>query len=322
MNSFHASPSEPLVADRKLRVFVAAAEQLSFTGAGRQLGISQPAVSHAVRSLETALETNLFHRDRNRITLTSAGADLLSRLLAGFELIDRATHDCRINARTGRLVTLSVGSALATYWLLPRLAKFRALHPSIEIAVVTRDTDVGVGGPGADLWIPLGLGRWQGLREWQFADERIVPVAAPHIVSTLDDLTDPAALLEAPLLHYEERYESRFDWHQWFAYHDVTTGQSLAGQRSNDYSVVLHAALAGQGVALGWLHVVQSLIDDGALVAIHGPPITTTHAFSVVARPDALRRTGVEELRRWLVDQPVGIESIGSPTRSGDGFRP
>jgi DNA-binding transcriptional LysR family regulator len=314
MNPVHAAPVESLVADRKLRVFVAVGEQLSFTDAGRQLGISQPAVSHAVRSLETALETNLFHRDRNRITLTSAGMELLSRLRAGFELIDGATRDCRANARTRRLVTLSVGSALATYWLLPRLAEFRALHPSIEIAVVTRDTDLGVGDPGADLWIPLGLGHWSGLREWHFADERIVPVAAPDVANALEDITDPAALLAAPLLHNEERYESRFDWHQWFAHHGVDTGQSLAGQRSNDYSVVLHAALAGQGVALGWLHVVQSLIDDGALVAIHGPPVTTNHAFSVVARPDALRRTGVDELRRWLLAQRVGIGTIESPT--------
>lgn len=102
-----------------------------------------------------------------------------------------------------------------------------------------------------------------------------------------------------PLLHLEERYRPRFDWVGWFGHHGLQAG-SLPGDRSNDYSLVIQAALEGQGVALGWHHIIADLIGTGRLVALAEPlvtdrPFAILHAARRAPRPDAVA------LRDWLV---------------------
>jgi len=310
MNQIHRGA----ISDRALRIFAAAADAGSFTAAARGLGIGQPAVSHAVKTPEAALGFSLFHRDAGGIQLTPAGEELLDRLRPGFALIDTAVRDLMLQAQASRTVSLSVSTALATYWLMPRLAAFRGRHPDVELQVVTRDTDREVGTSDADLWIPLGHGGWSGLSHWVFADERIVGVAAPDYAAGLARPDDPRCLLDANLLHTDERYAPRFDFAQWFARHGVSVAGRLPGQRSNDYSIVVHAALDGQGVALGWLHIVGPLLAQGRLRAVGGAPITTDRPFVIVARPQAIRRDGVDHLRRWLLAEAAGLRDEAHST--------
>ncbi len=285
--------------DRWLRSFVAAADSGSFTAAAARLGIGQPAVSHAIKRLESVVGTRLFDRTPAGITLTAVGEDLWVRARSGFDVVDAAVRDARAHVRSNRLVTVSVSTALATYWLMPRLASFKEGHPDVELRVITQDTDEGVGRDEADLWIPLGPGPWIGLSCWAFAAERLVPVAS----RTYLERVQPAVLTEADLLHTEERYSTRFDWLKWFDHHNLDPSMAVGGQRSNDYSIVVHAALQGQGVALGWWHIVEPLLADGRLVRFGNDEVSTDQPFCVVSRASAPRRTGVDALRRWLLDE-------------------
>ena len=297
------------VSDRWLRVFLAAADAGSFTDAAVQLGIGQPAVSHAVKRLEQAVGARLFERTSSGIALTPLGEELRARVGAGFDVVDAALRDATAQVRADRVVTLSVSTALATYWLMPRLAGFKETRPDIELRVITQDTDAGVGRDEADLWIPLGPGPWPGLRTWPFADERLAPVASPAYVAA----AQVSSVEGATLLHTEERYLPRYDWPSWFAAHGREPDRSVAGQRSNDYSIVVHAALEGQGVALGWLHIVEPLIEAGRLVRVGDDEVVTDAPFCVVARPDAIRREGVDDLRRWLLDEAAELRSAPNP---------
>lgn len=292
-----ADRSDRDVSDRWMRIFVAASATLSFTTAARLLGIGQPAVSHAIKRLEAAIGIQLFDRRAGRIELTSAGAELHRRALAGYDVVDRAIAEARTLARSDRTVTLSVSTALATYWLMPRLAAFKERHPDVELRVITHDTDAGVGRDGADLWIPLGPGPWPGLRNWVFAEEQLRAVASPAYLERVG----PGAVKDGELLHLEERYGRRYDWMQWFADHDMATDRMQTGHRSNDYSIVVNAALEGQGVALGWLHIVNPLLASGRLVAIDDHVVRTRNPFHIVARPEASHREGVDALRHWLL---------------------
>ena len=293
------------VSDRWLRVFLAAADAGSFTAAADRLGIGQPAVSHAVKQLERAVGARLFHRGRSGITLTEAGEELRSRTAAGFDIVDAAVRDAGAAARADASVTLSVSTALATHWLMPRLAGFKEQHPDVELRVITQDTDAGVGRDEADLWVPLGGGPWPGLRAWPLADERLVPVAAPGYVAA----SGIRSVADAALLHTEERYRPRFDWARWFDLHGLPADRVASGQRSNDYSIVVHAARSGQGVALGWLHIVEPLLAAGELVTVGDDVVTTDAPFAVVARPEALRRGGVDALRQWLLREAAPLRS-------------
>ena len=306
MNSDHASGST--VSDRWLRIFHATHEAGSFTGAAHRLGVGQSAVSHAMRNLESALGATLFERSRSGVALTDAGLRLRDHVEAGFAEIDRGVRGVRDLAREGTTVTLSVSTSLANFWLLPRLPECKRALPDLELRCLTCDTDVDVGRDGADLWIPHGAGPWPGLEETVFTDEEIMAVATPSVAATIGP-GDPDTLLAAPLLHLEERYSPRFDWYRWFDHHRVSHGATLGGYRSNDYSLILQAALDGQGVALGWRHIVGSLLADGRLIAIGAETVRTDRPFTILTRsspPPAVAR-----LRDWLTAEAAS----GSPGR-------
>ncbi len=295
------NPVRGAISDRWLRVFLAVVDAGSFTRAGRDLGIGQPAVSHAVKQMEAALGSAVFRRDGGKVVLTEAGRRLCEGVRGGFDAVDRAVRAFRIEGRDHE-VELSVSTPLATYWLMPRLGDFRMRHPDVELRVTTCDTDRLVGVDDADLWIPLGEGPWPNLEQTLFHRERIYPVAAPdHPLARPD--ADPAKLLDADLLVHVERHRARFDWDRWFAVHQQasphTAGNAL---QFSDYSLVVRAALAGQGVALGWHHIVRRLVEDGLLARVGALEVVTDRPFVVLTRPSSTQRPAVRVLRDWLVD--------------------
>ncbi len=284
--------------DRALRVFTVVVDAGSFTAAADRLGVGQPAVSHAVSRLETALGVPLLVRSRTGVRPTAAGAELAAALSPSFAAIDDAV------VRVGRsgaasAVTLVASTSLAAWWLLPRLPDFKRHHPEIELRLVTADSDAGIDVASLDLWIPLGLVAQPDLVATRFCDEAVMPVAAPELASRLN-VDRPADLVGAPLLHLEERYRPRFDWRRWFEHHQVAAGP-LTGDRSNDYSLVIQAALDGQGVALGWRHIIADLVAAGRLVAL-ADPVVTDQPFVIQQSSRRALRPEAATLREWLVD--------------------
>ncbi len=287
------------VSEAWLRAFDAAVRAGSFTAAAAELGVGQPAVSHAVSRLEAAIGADLFERSRSGVEPTEVGSVLAEHVRAGFRELDRGVALVRERAGDPSVVTLSVSTSLAAHWLMPRLAEFKAAHPEVDLRCITNDSDRSVGRDGADLWIPLGAGPWPGLATRHFVDEEVFPVASPELAARLD--ADGTPLEAAPLLHLEERFRPRFDWARWFAETrpDQPEGR-LAGERSNDYSLILHGAMAGQGVALGWRHIVDPLIAQGRLVAVGDDRVATGEPFVLVAE-DEDASPAVTALREWLV---------------------
>jgi LysR family transcriptional regulator, glycine cleavage system transcriptional activator len=303
------------VADRWLRVLLAVVGAGSFTRAGHDLGIGQPAVSHAIKQLEVALGAPVFSREGGRVVLTDAGRRLVDGVRSGFGGIDRAVRAFRLEGRDND-VELSVSMPLATYWLMPRLGEFRELHPEVELRISTGDTDRLIGLDDADLWIPLGEGSWPELQQSAFLDERIYPVAAPgHPLARPD--TEPADLLDADLLVHvvhTDRHTSRYDWPTWFTRHGHAAPAAISGTRFTDFSVVLRAALAGQGIALGWDHLVRDLVADGLLARVGTSEIVTDRPLVLLARPTSFKRPAVRVLHDWLLASATDRQDDKQPT--------
>ncbi|NOX29561.1 MAG: LysR family transcriptional regulator [Actinobacteria bacterium] len=317
MTSIDESVS-PAWSDRTLRIFSSAARHGSLSAAARTLGIGQPAVSHAVSRLESIVGRRVFTRSRAGVSLTPVGQALYDKVSESFALIDLAMAEAMGSAKR-EAVTVSVSTSLASYWLMPRLPAFKLEHPDIELRVLTSDSDDAVGSD-ADLWIPLGPVSRPGLSSVPLCAERIVPVASPGLAASLDDIS-PQALRDAPLLHLEERYVPRFNWNQWFVHHEVEPPErnraSSDAYRSNDYSVILQAAIAGQGVALGWLHIVADCIATNQLVPL-AAPIETDSSFEIFYRSQIHMRGSVTALYEWLQLQMAPSDhraSIASSTR-------
>jgi DNA-binding transcriptional LysR family regulator len=281
-----------------LLVFESAARRGSFTRAAEDLGISQPAVSHAMRLLEADLGVVLFERQHKGVQTTEAGQYLLEQVGMGLSLIDQALREVR--SMQAHQVTLAVSTATATWWLLPRIARFKQQHPDIELRVITTDTDLDLARERIDLAITLGADDFANYQRWHFVDEEIFPVCSPKFLSG-NPLPDLEALASSPLLLLEERYRPRMGWKEWLAHFGIRLPRQPRMFRFNDYSIVLQAALEGQGVAQGWRHIVQPLIAQGLLVRPIASSVTTDQPLYITAPKGKALRADVAYLKDWLV---------------------
>ena len=197
-------------------------------------------------------------------------------------------------------VTLAVSTATATWWLLPRIARFKQLHPDIELRVITTDTDLDMARERIDLSITLGAADFANFQRWHFVDEEIFPVCSPKFLLA-NPLPDLKALAHSPLLVLEERYRPRMDWKEWLARFAISLPRQPKLFRFNDYSIVLQAAIEGQGVAQGWRHIVQPLIAQGLLLRPLQHSVTTDQPLFITAPQGKVLRPDVAYLKDWLV---------------------
>ncbi|NMG46116.1 LysR family transcriptional regulator [Aromatoleum toluvorans] len=285
-----------------LLVFKMAARHGSFTRAAAALGISQPAVSRTVCWFEDTLGMPLFDRLHRGVRLNEAGRYLYEQISLGLTLIDQAMGEVRKFSESDQ-VTLAVSTATATWWLMPRVARFKQANPQIEIRCITTDTDPDLDADGIDLAITLGRGEWSRYTRWRIFDEEVFPVCSPEYARELGENPTPQSLCSATLLHLEQRYRSRIDWADWLAKFGVSLPRSTRQFRFTDYSIVLHAALEGQGVALGWRHLVGSLLQQGRLVRPLKEHVVTDYPIYIIASRTRHMRPSAVALRDWLLEE-------------------
>ena len=296
---------------RHLLVFEAAARLKSFTLAAEELNVSQPAVSLTVRQLESALGLRLFVRGHRSITLTRAGEVLFGEVTAGFTRILEAARQLGRQSRKSH-VTLSVSTAFANYWMVPRLQRFHRDNPDIDLRLQTSEKDLELDEEGLDLGVRRGSGDWLGYEATRIAEEILLPVASPQFAARLAPDPNLSDLADQILIHLEEPFRPRPTWKDWFAglgRHYVDSG---GGLRLNDYALVLQAAMAGEGIAMGWQHVTEGLIKQGLLVEV-GPWVWRTgQGFYIVRSQQATASQEAERVYTWLVADARGqaVETV------------
>jgi LysR family transcriptional regulator, glycine cleavage system transcriptional activator len=288
----------------RLVAFEAAARHGSFTRAAEELRISQPAISHAIRALEEQLGVSLFERRHKGVHATEAGAYLCEQVTMGLTLVEQALREVRQMSSASQ-VTLSSSTATATWWLLPRIARFKQAHPEVELRCITSDLDLDIERERIDLAIAQGAGEFPRNRRWRFVDEEVFPVCSPRYLERHIErhgaIATPQSLTRATLLHLEERYRPRLDWTGWLARFGVKPARGGRQFGFNDYGVVLQAALEGQGVALGWRHIVAPLVADGRLVRLVAESVTTDNPIYLIAARSGHLRSAAVKLRDWLL---------------------
>ncbi|MEP9389549.1 LysR substrate-binding domain-containing protein [Mesorhizobium sp. KR9-304] len=253
-----------------MRIFEAVGRLGSLTAAGAELGLSQPAVSYQIRRIEEHVGTALISRLHRGSRLTEAGETLFRAVHAGVERLDDAVRDIR--ARAGSpVIRVFTDYGFASFWLMPRVADFRRLHPGIEVHVVASQGLDGAQDGTADAAILFG-------READFPPgarllmpERVVPVCSPGFRTRFGPFANALALAHQPLLHLDTVGRARWlTWTSWLAAQGVAREQQQGDLGLNTYGFVIQAAVAEQGVALGWMGLVDAYLADGTLVAV-GP---------------------------------------------------
>ncbi len=289
---------------KHLSAFEASARLCSFTLAAKELGVSQPAISQSVRKLEDAIGTKLFQRRHRIITLTDAGEMLKNDVSQGLGRIFTTIEYLR-NQRRGVHVTLSVSTAFANYCMVPRLQDFHKQHPDIDLRVQTTDKDLDLAQEGISLAIFSGNGTWAGYGSTLIAKESLMAVASPTWLEKHGGTNDIKALKTAQLINLEEPYRARPTWADFFLHYGVQYHDLGHGLRLNDYALVLHAVMAGEGVSLGWEHVTRRMIDANLLAQV-GPWAWETGAgFYLVWSDTADLSDDAKAVRDWIVGSAV-----------------
>lgn len=286
---------------RHLLVFEASARLGSFTKAAFELNVSQPAVSLCIKNLENTLGVGLFVRQHRAIHLTAAGERLFRDVSVGFERILATAQDLNASSKQQH-VTLSVSSAFAHYWVVPRLDDFHANHPHIELRLQITDREPPVGTDGVSVAVRRGTGHWPGCHAGLIAREVLCPIISPTYFSTIGALSTPADLTTRRLIHLEEPIRPRPNWRDWFAHFDVRFNDQGEGLRLNDYALVLQATMAGEGFALGWQHVTNRLVGQDLLCRLDKWQWCTGLGFYLVWPADVQPGPQTQALKDWILD--------------------
>ena len=248
-----------------IRAFEAAARLGSFKEAAVELGVTHGAVSQQIRLLETWLgPPALFRRSVRRVVLTPAGAALLAEFAPALDRVSAAVQQHRKRRGAAPAAVLRV-NALATFslrWLLPRMARFRAEHPDIEVRLSTSNDQVDALPELFDVVIRGGPDTFHGFASRFLLSEQRLPVCSPALLANLP-LTEVADLGRHTLLHVTSMPRL---WRDWLTDAGESALEPSASLTFDHFYLTLQAALDGLGVAMGPTALIADDLAAGCLV--------------------------------------------------------
>jgi LysR family glycine cleavage system transcriptional activator len=287
------APFPPL---ETLRVFEVACRHGSYSEAARELHVTHSAVSQRIRQLEEALGLTLFERQGNRMVPTSGGLRLQAGLKSAFLEMNAALASIQTR-RKDTEITVSLLPVMAARWLVPRLSRFRARFPHINLHIKTGQSLANFKSDGVDIAIRFGTGDWKGLRAIKLLDEEFFPVCSPGLNGGRLP-KDPASMLSQPLL-----IDRNLSWHAWFKSAGVKLDRDIAGTSFTDTNALMEAAVMGQGIALGRLSFTRSDILAGKLVRLSEHSLRVAYCHYVVYPIASESNPALAAFRDWLVEE-------------------
>ncbi|MAZ01815.1 MAG: transcriptional regulator [Sneathiella sp.] len=300
---------------KALRSFEAAARHLSFSKAAEELFVTPAAVSHQVKALEDWLGVTLFKRLNRAVILTNEGQNYVMGVRNGLEIIGAATEKIMLQDASGALHVDTLPS-FAARWLLPRLSRFREAHPDIDVRLSASDHLTDFNREDVDVVIRYGHGHYPGLRVNKLLTEELMfPVCSPSLLKGKHPLRHPSDLKYHTLLHDD----MRIDWQAWLAMAGVTGVDPKKGPSFNDSSMLLTAAMEGQGVALGRSTLAADDLMAGRLVQpFNIQPMQADHAYYIVSPEEAADRPRIAAFREWIMEE-ASVSSGRFKAHTGDG---
>jgi len=285
--------------------FEAAARTLSFTKAAEELFITQSAVSRQIKSLEAALALKLFERRPRSLTLTEDGQALYRIATDVLDRLQAATDRLRAETRA-RQLSITTTTGFASLWLIPRLRRFTALHPDIDVRISATTDALNLERSLIDLAIryckpetvPEGAVRLFG--------EEMIPVCSPALLrDNRRPLKRPQDLAHHTLLHFDYvGAETMYiDWGTWLTALGIGELKSAGALHFSQYEQMIQAAISGHGVALGRQPLVGDLIESGPLVAPFKQTLVGSRAYFIIESRLSAGKPHVREFAQWLLTE-------------------
>jgi len=289
-----------------LRAFEAAARHLSFKEAAEELLVTPAAVSQQVKSLEEFYGIILFRRLTRALELTEAGQRAAPVLTEAFDRLASGCSLIQSHCRNGPFA-LSVPPSFGAKWLVPRLGSFRERHPEIEVRIDADTRLVQFDTEDIDAAIRYGTGRFNGVVAECLMEKRVLPVCSPGLLAKGPPLRRPADLRHHVLLHQQTSGSQIVEsvWADWVDRLGLEGVDPTRGPRFSTHSLVVDAAVSGQGVALADTTLIERELETGQLVCLFdGPDIPDTGLgyYLVYPRTRADSRR-LRLFRTWLFEQ-------------------
>lgn len=288
-----------------LRAVEAVGRLGSLAAAAEELGVTVGAVSQQVHRTEEALGRPLFARRPKGLEPTELGREVVRGLTAGMAELSRAVALADRDAQT--TLTISVAPVFAGKWLVWRLANF---HEQVSDVRVRIDADSSLADPAlsdVDACIRVGSGNWTGVDAEWLLDQRVFPVCHPRLA---ERLKTPADLAKVPIIR-EPR--SMFGWDVWLKPNGLDDSILGDGPVYSDASLCLDAAVAGQGVFLGWETLASDSLRMGRLAAPFPGRYETGDGYWFITAKGARPNRPAVLFRDWLK-----VELERSVGHSGD----
>lgn len=282
-----------------LVVFEAAARNLNFTRAAEELGVTQAAVSRQIAALEAHLNAKLFERLHHALRLTAKGKAFQQVVARGLDSIANSAEAIR-QADTEVRVTLFANVAVATFWLNPRLPLLARRFPDTDVRLIASDEDPDDGLDGLDLAILYGDGQWPKLDTELLFGEELFPVCSPDYLRQAPLLQSAADLLQHSLLHIDQHAPDWINWRMWLEAQGVAPPRRIRGPKFNNYALLIDMAVEGRGIGLGTRHLVDRLLEEGALVRALDASLVSERGYYLVTRRDRRLSAEAQAVLRWL----------------------
>lgn len=286
-----------------LATFEAAARLGSFTLAAAELGVTQAAVSRQIKLLEDDLNNRLFLRAHRRVVLTPSGAALAATVSQAFSSMAEMIETIR-QPFAADVVTVGATLAFSHFWILPRLAGFRAEHPDIKLKLVADDSFTDLRRDRLDVAIRYGKPPFADARSIASTPDTVFPVCSPKLLEAHGMTAADADLLHLPLIASDTVNPTWLTWRSWAQ--GVGLGPAigrasdLSRLRFNHYTDTIQAAVNGEGVALGWAELLAGHLNEGRLVRLGPDTLTLEERYHVLVPLGREVTAAANVFLRWI----------------------
>ncbi|HXV32308.1 MAG TPA: LysR family transcriptional regulator [Sinorhizobium sp.] len=297
-----------------MRLFVEVARRGNLTSAAAALKISQPAISYQIRRIEEQIGVDLLIRVHRGVELTPAGQRLYDIAKRAVDEIDDAVRTFRADQERST-IRLLTDYAFASLWLMPRMHAFRLLYPDLDIQIVATQRLQGKVLGESDIAVAFGAQRDFGDDAALLLPEAVMPVCTPAFAEENGPFEDASSLAKSTLIHLDSASPS--PWIEWATYlsHFKTVRDVQSGHVDlsfNTYSLVVQAAVGGQGIAIGWKGLVDEHISSGLLVSV-GPTLDMRERGYWLVQPERASQP-VGRLGNWLISEAKAAAGFTTAT--------
>ncbi len=296
-----------------LRSFEAVARRLSISRAAEDLFVTQSAVSRQIAALEASLGTALFERAHRTLVLTPAGRELLAATSEALQGLRRATARIRAPLQKQQ-VTLTTVAGFASLWLIPRLDRFARVAPEVDVRISVSMAVADLELEQIDLAVRYCSPRLAGSR--LLFEEQFLPVCSPALLADGDRRIASVEDLERHTfldLAANANGGTLVDWALWLRSVGALETRPARTLSFSQYDSVIAAAVAGQGVAIGRLPIINEYLADGRLVAPFAPAQASTKAYMIVESSRITTNPAARAFIEWLVSETRNMPALDAP---------